>query len=172
MTDILKPLFQPVAGSLTAQPPTTSSSQTPPLHSWTTVTYKQGRSTQEFSNRVAKHVKANCHLSPSTITSNRYTSLANEDSEAPPTPTGPATISEPIPIQNVISIPLIQLLNQTANQQYVITALANNQVWVQPTISDSIHSSRTTITNTAHPTWNHIRSNHKAKYLHSYPTRY
>jgi hypothetical protein len=31
----------------------------------------------------------------------------------------------------------------------------------------TIHSPLTTTTNTAHPTWNHIRPNHKAKYLHS-----
>jgi hypothetical protein len=36
----------------------------------------------------------------------------------------------------------------------------------------TIHSSRSTTTNTAYPTWNHIRSNHKAKYVLSYPTRY
>jgi hypothetical protein len=34
----------------------------------------------------------------------------------------------------------MQLLNRTAHQQYVITALANNQVRVQPTTSDSYRS--------------------------------
>jgi hypothetical protein len=34
----------------------------------------------------------------------------------------------------------MQLLNQMAHQQYVITALANNQVRVQPTTSDSYRS--------------------------------
>jgi hypothetical protein len=96
-----------LAGSLPVQPPTMSSSQPPPLPSWTTVSYKRGRSTQECSDRVAKHVKDNHHLSPPTITSNRYASLANQDSEGPPTPTGPATIPKPPPIyiQNVTSIP-------------------------------------------------------------------
>jgi hypothetical protein len=40
-------------------------------------------------------------------------------------------------MQNVtIILPLIQLLDKTAHQQYVITALANNQVRVQPTTAD------------------------------------
>jgi hypothetical protein len=56
----------------------TSSSQPPPLPSWITVSYKRDRSMQESSDRVAKHVKDNNHLSPPTITSNRYTSLPNE----------------------------------------------------------------------------------------------
>jgi hypothetical protein len=34
----------------------------------------------------------------------------------------------------------MQLLDQTAHQKYVITALANNQVWVQPTAANSYRS--------------------------------
>jgi hypothetical protein len=102
---ILEPLSQPLAGSLLAQPPTMSSSQPPPRPSWTTVSYKRGRSKQESSDRVAEHVKDNHHLSPPTVISYWYTSLENEDSEAPPT--GPATVPKPLPIyiQNVTTIP-------------------------------------------------------------------
>jgi hypothetical protein len=77
------------------------------------------------------------------ITSNRFTSPVNEDSETTPTPTGPTSNPKPPPSynQNVTTIPpLIQLLDQTAHQQYVITALANNQVRVQPTTADSYRS--------------------------------
>jgi hypothetical protein len=42
--------------------------------------------------------------------------------------------------------PLVQLLNKTTHQQYVITALANNQVRVQPTTSDSHKSSTHALT--------------------------
>jgi hypothetical protein len=65
-----------------------SPSQPPPCPTWTTVSYKRGRSTQESTDQIAKHIKDDLHLSPPTITSNCYTSLANEDSEAPPTPAG------------------------------------------------------------------------------------
>jgi hypothetical protein len=75
------------------------------------------------------------------ITSNRFTPLTNEDSEATPTPTGPTSVPKPPPnyIQNDTTIPpLLQLLDQTAHQQYAITALANNEVGVQPTTYKSI----------------------------------
>jgi hypothetical protein len=140
---ILEPFSQPPAGSLPAQPPTMSPSQPQPCPSWTTVSYKRGRPTQESTDRVAKHAKNNLHLSPPTITSSRFTSLANEDSEATPTPTGPTNVPKPPPvyIQNVRTIPpLMQLLDQTAHQQYVITALANNQVCMQPATADSYRS--------------------------------
>jgi hypothetical protein len=106
-TPILEHLSQPLAGSLPAQPPTMSPSQPPPCPTRTTVSYKRGRSTQESSDRVAKHVKDNHHLSPPTITSNRYTSLANEDSEATPTPASPTNVPKPPPIyiQNATTIP-------------------------------------------------------------------
>jgi hypothetical protein len=91
----------------------------------------------------------NLHLSPPTITSNRFTSLANEDSEATSTPTGPTNVPKPplMYIQNVTTIPpLMQLLYQTAHQQYVITALANKQVRVQPTTVNSYRSIAHTLT--------------------------
>jgi hypothetical protein len=122
---ILEPFSQPPAGSLPVQPPNMSPSQPPPCPSWTTFSYKRGRPTQESADQVAKHAKDNLHLSPLTITT-------IEDSEATPTPSGPTSIPKlpPIYIQNVTTIPpLLQLLDQTAHQQYVITALANNQVW-------------------------------------------
>jgi hypothetical protein len=120
-----------------------SPSHPPPYLSWTTVSYKRGRPTQESTDRVANHAKDNLHFSPPTITSNLFASLTNEDSEVTPTPTGPTSVPKPSPIyvQNVTTIPpLLQLLDQTSHQQYVITALANNQVRVQPTTADSYRS--------------------------------
>jgi hypothetical protein len=84
-------------------------------------------------------------LSPPTFTSNRFTSLANEDSEATPSPTSPTKVPKP-PLSTYNIPPLMQLLHQTAPQQYVITALANNQVRVQPTTADSYRSITHTLT--------------------------
>jgi hypothetical protein len=69
--------------------------------------------------------KKNLHLSPPTITSNRFTPLANEGSETTPTPTGPTNVPKP---------------PQSTSKSHVITALANNQVRVQPTTADSYKS--------------------------------
>jgi hypothetical protein len=68
--------------------------------------------------------------------------LQTEDSEASPTPSGPGyhPNTSPIYIQNVTTIPFIQLLNQKGPSKYVFTALANNQVRVQPSTSDSYRS--------------------------------
>jgi hypothetical protein len=56
-------LSQPLAGRLPAQ------TQPPPRPSWARLLYKRCRSTQGSSDRVAKHVKCNHHLSLPTIIS-------------------------------------------------------------------------------------------------------
>jgi hypothetical protein len=107
---------------------------------WTEVSYKRGRSTQEESEREAKHAKESKHWLNQTFTSNCCTALLEEESENQQQKAGPENTPKPLPIYitDVHSVsPLIQLLEQIAKQQYEIQALADNQVKVRPKTSES-----------------------------------
>jgi hypothetical protein len=47
---------------------------------WTKVSYKRGRSTQEETERKAKHTIESDHWLSQTSTSNRYTALLQQES--------------------------------------------------------------------------------------------
>jgi hypothetical protein len=49
--------------------------------SWTKVSYKRRRSTQEGTEREAKHAKESEHWLNQTSASNRYTALLEQESE-------------------------------------------------------------------------------------------
>jgi hypothetical protein len=109
--------FQHMSGSLPGQPQKMNSSQP---DNWTTVSYKRRRSTQDRTDKEAKHGKQSEHWLNQTSTSNRYTALLEEESEDQQkagnenTPKPP-----PIYITDITNIsPLIQLLEQIAIQQY------------------------------------------------------
>jgi hypothetical protein len=115
------------------------SSQTELNDNLTNVSYKRGRSTQEGTEREAKHAKGSEHWLNQTSTSNRYTALLEKESEDQQQKAGPENTPKPPPIyitdfKNIS--PLIQLLEQIAKQQYEIKALADNQVKVQPKTSE------------------------------------
>jgi hypothetical protein len=106
----------------------------------TKVSYKRGRSTQESTEREAEHTKESEHWLNQTSTSNRYIALLEEESEDYQQKASPENKPKPPPIyiNDVTNIsPLIQLLEQIALQQYEVTALAHNQVKVQPKTSES-----------------------------------
>jgi hypothetical protein len=67
--------------SLPGQSQKMNSSQPVLKDNWTKVTYKRGRSTQEGTEREAKHAKENEHWLNQTSTSNHYTALLEEGSE-------------------------------------------------------------------------------------------
>jgi hypothetical protein len=48
---------------------------------WTKVAYKRGRSTQQGTEKEAKHAKQSEYWLNQTSTSNRYTALLDEESE-------------------------------------------------------------------------------------------
>jgi hypothetical protein len=107
---------------------------------WTKVSYKRGRTTQEETERGAKHAKESEHWLNQTSTYNRYTALLEEGSEDQQEKDGPENTPKPPPIyitdvKNIST--LIQLLEQIATQQYEIKAPADNQVEVQPKTSES-----------------------------------
>jgi hypothetical protein len=107
--------------------------------------YKRGRSTQEGTEREAKHAKESEHWLNQTSTSNRYTALLEEESVDQQQKAGPEKTPRPPPIDitDVTNIsPLIQMLAVIAIQQYEVKSLAHNQVTVQPKTSESC---RTTI---------------------------
>jgi hypothetical protein len=107
---------------------------------WTKVSYKRGRSTQQGTEREAKHAKQSEHSLKQTSTSNRYTALLEVESEDQQQKAGPENSPKPSPIYitDVTNIsPLIQLLEQIVIQQYEVKALAHNQVKVQPKTSES-----------------------------------
>jgi hypothetical protein len=127
-------------GSLPGQAQKMNSSQPELNHNWIKVSYKRGRSTQEGTDREAKHVKESEHWLNQTSTSICYTALIEEKTEDLQKKAGPENTPKtpPIYITDVTNIStLIQLLEQTAIQQYEITALAHNQVKVQPKTSES-----------------------------------
>jgi hypothetical protein len=68
------------ASSLPDQPQKMNSSQTELNDNWTKVSYKKGRSTQDGTDKEAKHVKQREHRLSPTSTSNLYTALLEEES--------------------------------------------------------------------------------------------
>jgi hypothetical protein len=129
-----------VSGSLPDQSQKMYSSQPKLNNNWTKVLYKRGKSTQEETEREAKHAKESEHWLNQTSTSNRYTALLEEGSEDQQQRASPENMpkSSQIYITDVKNIsPLIQLLEQIAKQHYEIKALTENQVKVQPKTSDS-----------------------------------
>jgi outer membrane cobalamin receptor len=113
--------FQLMPGSFLAQSQKSYSQQE--SSNWTKVLYERGRSTQEETEREAKH------WINQTSTSNRYTALLEEENEEQHK-AGPENLPKPpsiyIPDVKIIS-PLIQLSEQIAKQQYEIKALQDNQ---------------------------------------------
>jgi hypothetical protein len=69
---------QHMPGSLPGQPQEMNSSQP---DNWTKVSYKRGRSTQDGTDKEAKHAKQSEHCLNQTSTSSRYTALIEEESE-------------------------------------------------------------------------------------------
>jgi hypothetical protein len=67
--------FQYMPGSLPAQSQKMNSSQPELNDNWAKVSYKRGRSTQEETERGAKHTNESEHWLNQTSTSNRYTAL-------------------------------------------------------------------------------------------------
>jgi hypothetical protein len=127
--------FQHKPGSLPGQSQKMNSSQPELNDNWTKTSYKRRRSTQEGTEREAKHAKESEHWLNQTSTSNRYTALLEEESEDKQQKAGPENTPKPPPIyitdvQNIS--PLIQLLDQMSKQHYEIKALADNQVKFQP----------------------------------------
>jgi hypothetical protein len=117
-----------------------NSSQPELNDNWTKLSYKRGRSTQEGTERGAKHATENEHWLNQTSTSNRYSALLEEESEDQQKKASTQNMPKPPPIyitdvQN-ISL-LIQLLGQIAKQRYEIKALAVNHVTVQTKTSES-----------------------------------
>jgi hypothetical protein len=64
---------------------------------WTKVSYKRGRSTQEETEREAKHAKENEHWLNQTSTSNRYTALLEEECKDQQQKEGPGNTRKPPP---------------------------------------------------------------------------
>jgi hypothetical protein len=94
-----------------------ASSQPELNNNWTTVSCKRGRSTQEETERNAKHSKESEHWINQTSTSSRYTALLEEGSKDQQQKAGPENTPKPPPIYitDVKNIsPLIQLLEQIA----------------------------------------------------------
>jgi hypothetical protein len=58
-----------------------NSSQPKLNDNWTKVSYKRGRSTQQQTEREAKHATESGHWLNQTSTSNRYTAILEEESE-------------------------------------------------------------------------------------------
>jgi hypothetical protein len=65
---------------------------------WTKVSYKRGRSTQEETEREAKHAKESEHGLNQTSTSNHYTALLEEESEDQQQKAGPENTPKPPPV--------------------------------------------------------------------------
>jgi hypothetical protein len=53
-------------------------SSQPELNNWTKISYKRGKSTQEETEREAKHTQENEHWLNQSFASNRYTALQEE----------------------------------------------------------------------------------------------
>jgi hypothetical protein len=100
-----------VLGSSPAQSQNNYTSQPELNNSWTKVSYKTVRSTQEGIEREAKHTKESEHWLNQTFTSNRYRALLEE-----------MTNSRKLTLTDVKNIsPFIQL-----PEQIEIKALADN----------------------------------------------
>jgi hypothetical protein len=65
---------------------------------WTKVSYKRGSSTQEGTEREAKHAKEREHWLNQTSTSNGYTALGEEESEDQQWKAGSENTPKPPPI--------------------------------------------------------------------------
>jgi hypothetical protein len=96
------------------------SSQPKVNDNWSKVSYKRGRSTQEETEREAKHAKESEYRLNQTSISNRYTALLDEESEDQQQKAGPEATPNPPPIyityvKNIS--PLIQLLEQNSNMK-------------------------------------------------------
>jgi hypothetical protein len=92
---------------------------------WTKVSYKQGRSTQDETERT-KHTKDSKHWLNQTSTSNHYTALLEEKSEDQQHKASLETTPKPPPlyITGVKNIsPLIQLLEQIAKSNMKLKLL-------------------------------------------------
>jgi hypothetical protein len=127
--------FQHIPGSLPGQPQKMNSSQP---DNWTKVSYKRGRSTQDETDKGAKHAKQSEHWLNQTSTSNRYTAPLEEESEEQQKAVNENMPKPPIYITDVTNISqLIQLLEKIVIQLYEIKALAHNQVKVQHKTSES-----------------------------------
>jgi hypothetical protein len=102
-------------------------------NNWTKVSYKRGRSAQDKTEIRTKRNKDSEYWLSHTSTSNRYTTLLQEENEDQQHKTGPEnTPKPPIYIKGDKNIsPLIQPL-----EQYEIKALADNQVKVQSKTSE------------------------------------
>jgi hypothetical protein len=102
--------------------------------------YKRCRSTQEGTEREAKHTKESKHWLSQTFTSNHCAALLEKESEDQQKKADPenSAKSPPVCISDVKNISaLIQLLEQIAKEEYEIKALADNQVKVQTKTSES-----------------------------------
>jgi hypothetical protein len=98
------------------------------------------RSTKAKTEREAKYTKESEQWLSQTSTSNRYTALLEEESEDQQQKAGPVNTPKPPPIYTTDvknKSPFIQLLEQTAKQQYEIKALADNLDNVQPNTCES-----------------------------------
>jgi hypothetical protein len=132
--------FQQSPGTLPGQSQKMNSSQPELNDNWTKVSYKRGSSTQKENEKEAKHAKESEYWFNRTSTSSLYTALLEEGSKDQQQKAGPENAPKPPPvyITDVKNIsPLIQLLEQIAEQQYEIKAFAYNQVQVRPKTSES-----------------------------------
>jgi hypothetical protein len=101
------------------------SSQPELNNNWTKVSYKRSRSTQERTEREAKHAKQSQHWLNQISTSLHYTALLGEKSEDQQQKAGPENTPKPPPKYITVTtniLPLIQLLEQIAKQRYEIKA--------------------------------------------------
>jgi hypothetical protein len=105
---------QHMPGSLPGQPQEMYSSQ---RDNWTKVSYKRGRSTQDGTDKEAKHAKESEHRLNQTSTSNRYTALLEGGSEDQQQKAGNENTTKPPPIC-IIAVtnisPLLQPVEQIA----------------------------------------------------------
>jgi hypothetical protein len=111
-------VFVSTSARLPAQSQRIYSSQSELNSNWTKVSYKRDRSTQKETEREAKHTRESKHWLNQTSTSNRYTALQEEKSEAQQQKAGPENMTKPPPIYitDIKNIsPLIELLEQIAN---------------------------------------------------------
>jgi hypothetical protein len=118
-------------------------SQPEPNNGWTGVSYKRSRPAEEEYQRVIKHTKESNHWLNPTSSSSRYSALLDEENGLQQQQDGPENTPKPSPVyvSDVTTVsPLIQLLEQIAQQQYEFKALSNNQIKIQPKTSESYRS--------------------------------
>jgi hypothetical protein len=80
----------------------------------TKVSYKRGRSTQDGTDKEAKHAKQSKNWINPTSTSNRYTAILEEESEEQQKAGNENTPKPPPVYKTDVISPLIQLLEQIA----------------------------------------------------------